>query len=188
MLISILSTLETDADRDFTLAIYNDHQKSMAAIIYQVTHDSQSIGDIIQTTIIKLIPHIDKLQAYHPAQVRKYALLTAKSAAIDYQRKQMRDKRWSCYADDLAEQPSPKVTPEQKYINQESRDELLAAVEELSEREHDLICYKYFLDCSDKQLAELFGITTVNVRQRLHRARKHLEELVLGRWGGNEKR
>lgn len=54
----ILHEIETEEDRDFILQIYNTYQKYMAAVIYNVTHDPQSIPDIIQTTILKLIPHI----------------------------------------------------------------------------------------------------------------------------------
>lgn len=181
-MLAFLNTTEPDADKELILALYESHKSTMAAIIYKVTGDKNLIDDLLQESILRLIPHIGTLRRLEPYQRRRYTLLTTKSTAIDYMRQNAKQRGWVYYSEEVPGEASREEGPEARFISLEERGELHRSIGELSERDHDLICYKYFLGFSDAELSHTLGISPRNIREYLSRARRRLRKLMLGRW------
>src|SRR5207244_4031238 len=73
-----------------------------------------------------------------------------------------------------ASAPSPEVAA----LAAEQRVALLAAVGQLREEERLTIAYRYFLDLSEPELAEILGCARGTVKSRLSRALGRLRTLI----------
>jgi RNA polymerase sigma-70 factor (ECF subfamily) len=67
-------------------------------------------------------------------------------------------------------------SPEAALLDFEQRDELLAAVGELSETDRQAIACRYFLDLSEEETAAALGVRRGTVKSRLARALARLRE------------
>ncbi|MBV7441515.1 RNA polymerase sigma factor [Weeksellaceae bacterium TAE3-ERU29] len=69
-------------------------------------------------------------------------------------------------------------SPEQSMITQQNNDELLAEIEKLPEIYRKVISLRYLEDKTYKQIATQLNLSLSNVKVRLLRARKLLEEAI----------
>ena len=67
-------------------------------------------------------------------------------------------------------------SPEAALLARESREQLLAAVEGLSEEHRDAVACRYFLELSEEETAAALGIRKGTVKSRLSRALAQLRE------------
>ena len=65
-------------------------------------------------------------------------------------------------------------------LQKESVEELMGALDKISERRKMLLQLKYFHDYSQKEIAELLGISTKTVNTELFRAKKNLQQILKG--------
>ena len=68
----------------------------------------------------------------------------------------------------------------------ETKEELAAAMDTLSERDRDLLKNKYFLGYSDEEISEIMNIPINNIRQYLVLARRRLLKKLRQRGNKNE--
>ena len=81
--------------------------------------------------------------------------------------------------DDYQEQPSQLPSPEQTLIATETNNELLSALEKLSERERDLLGLKFSAHLTNRQIASLTRLSESNVGVILYRAIEKLRNQLL---------
>jgi RNA polymerase sigma-70 factor (ECF subfamily) len=67
-------------------------------------------------------------------------------------------------------------SPEATLLGAERRDELLAAVNRLSEHERETITCRYFLELSEEETAAALGVRVGTVKSRVSRALERLRE------------
>lgn len=185
-MLAIIAAIEADSNRDFILHIYEKFYPQMKYQILHIVGKHGNADDLVQDTVIRLIAHIELLQALHENQVMMYAIRTAKSVALDYMRKKSVRNKWRYYPEEYEEMPDQSDTPEEICIKKESRSELWRTVGGLSERDQDLIYFKYQLDLSTEELCNLLNISEKSIRQCLSRARSRVRKLMIG-GGGFEK-
>lgn len=65
-------------------------------------------------------------------------------------------------------------SPEAVVVDDESRQELLAAVNRLDERDRDVLACRYFLELSEQETAEALGVRRGTVKSRTARALERL--------------
>jgi RNA polymerase sigma factor (sigma-70 family) len=69
-------------------------------------------------------------------------------------------------------------SPEAAALAREGRQELLAAVERLDERDRDVLACRYFLELSEDETAQVLGIRRGTVKSRTARALERLRAEV----------
>jgi len=67
-------------------------------------------------------------------------------------------------------------SPEAALLDRESQEQLLAAVEHLSDDHHDAVACRYFLQLSEEETATALGVRRGTVKSRLARALERLRE------------
>ena len=65
-------------------------------------------------------------------------------------------------------------SPEAAVVDNESREELLAAVNRLDERDREILTCRYFLELSEQETAETLGVRRGTVKSRTARALERL--------------
>jgi len=67
------------------------------------------------------------------------------------------------------------VSAESVGIDSRQRDDLVAAVKELPQRQREVIVLRYYLDLSEEQIAQWLGVSPGSVKKHAHRATATLQ-------------
>lgn len=123
-------------------------------------------------TLVKLIGRMAALRTMPQGQLLPYAVIAAKSTAIDRWRRRKKERVGA--SEDFAEGWS--AAPEEQlgaFIDMERVDLLSRGLEKLPQRDRDILMYRYILEMSDEEIAGLLNIKPGSVRMCLSRARKN---------------
>lgn len=148
------NSLKNLDDEKFIEAIYYNCYGFMRHKILQVTKDEATLPDLIQETILRLIPKIPLLRTLTEVQVAAYAGNTAMHLALDY----VREKNpilaeWQ--VDNLTYKEEN--TPEQVYERKESMEEWSSVLNCLTEFEKRFLILHYQLELTPKQICKSLG-------------------------------
>lgn len=186
MLLSIILAIENEDDRDLMLRIYQEYYPLMKSKAYVIIKDIHIADDISQEATIKLIERLSTIRSLNKPQMVAYICRTVNSVAIDFYRKNSKgDNKAILSLSGNDEFKDSSQSPSERYEHIEEYEKLGETLSRLSERDKDLLYYKYYLDLSDKKIALLMGIEHTNVRVSLNRARKRAKA-ILSRMGGVE--
>lgn len=182
MILAIIMAIENDDDRAFLLMVYSEYYDLMKRKARIIVKDEGIAEDMLQETILKLIPHVSMLRTLKKNLLVSYICKTINSVSIDYYRKHLRKESKSFFADESdlildIEDASP--PPMDHYERIETYSELGQTVMKLSLKDQHILYYKYNLGYSDKKIAKLMGIEYGNLRVALLRAKNRLRKLLL---------
>ena len=159
-----------DEDQHIIAAIYEKNYKSMMYAATQVLGESQC-EDVLHDAFLYL------LEEYHGRifELRNkptvYFVLIVKSHSIN------RAKKNNTVEMELSEELHfTLATPEQETIMKDSEAQLVRLIQSLSPIMSEILEYKYILDYSNKEIAELLGLPVTTVSSRIDRAKKALRE------------
>lgn len=146
------------------------HQK-MYRIAYRILKDHGTAEDIVQETYIKLwnkrteIGHIENMEAY--------AIIILKNTCLDFLRKK------KDYLSDFALEikQSESLTKEVELKDELRQVEKL--VRQLPEQQRLVMQLKHWDEYTDDEIEEITGMSQVNIRVTLSRARKAIREEFL---------
>ncbi|MCX6089441.1 MAG: sigma-70 family RNA polymerase sigma factor [Candidatus Atribacteria bacterium] len=108
----------------------------------------------------------------------------AHNIVMDYFREQKRCP--SCSLEEMPERVVGHASIEDSLIRKETRIELLQALGQLSDREQNIVALKFWSGLTNRQIAELTGLSESHVGVLLYRAMKRLRNILVGE-GGEEK-
>lgn len=124
-----------------------------------------------------------KLHKYSPesGSLKSYLCVIAKNKATDSLRKHYKEAQKLPYNDQLYS----KHDQDDFQFDQYTRIELINAIKDLKEPDHEILVRKFYFSESSKEIAKRLNLSVSNVDVRTHRAIKKLKE----RFGGenNEK-
>ena len=126
-----------------------------------------------------LTRHLDRVEQVDSPRTRKFLMTIVKSKAIDLLRKEKGEKALLL---EEPEQEKDKGQPDllDSYITQENYNRLIACILELDEIYRVVFEYKYLHQLTEKEIADVLGITTKAVNVRYYRARRKLQEMIQG--------
>ena len=180
MLVAAISQL-SDSDRDFMLNLYKSYYNLARKNIFSITHSKEDIEDLINDVFIKLIEKTDLLRTFDSCKTTTYIVYTIRSVSINYVKHkavEMKHLYFSESMDILEDCPDSEGGLEVRLIRQEEIRLLEKAMSLLPQSQKDLLYFKYLLDMSDKEIADVLGIAANSVRQYLTRARRSVKKLI----------
>ena len=111
------------------------------------------------------------------AALKPWLLRIVANEARNRRRSAARRERLALRAAAAEDRPGDAVpSPEAALLARESHEQLLAAVERLSEEHRDAVACRYFLELSEDETAAALGIRKGTVKSRLSRALAQLRE------------
>jgi RNA polymerase sigma-70 factor, ECF subfamily len=121
---------------------------------------------------------LDRLPGYQPqrAGFGSWLFGIARNTLNYHLRFKMRHKWLPLEA--AAHMPSRSLAPEQQYIYEETRQELIAALSKLSQRDRDLLGLKFGGRLTNRKIAELTGMTESAASVALFRAIERLRKAL----------
>ena len=151
MLLFVIERLDDEDDFAFMKNLYEEYTPWMKKYITRCIRDPYAIEDLIQDCIVNLTRHVDLLRSFAtPQQVHGYIAKTTKNTALNYLIKSSRENIIPVdIADYLIDEPAENETEayvELKLTYEDAKKNL----QNLSERDRELIKMKYALELSDK--------------------------------------
>ena len=172
-----LMAIEDAESRDLLERIYRAYHKEMYYIANDILKNSHDASDVVQTSIIKLIPYIEKINDAKCNKTKYLIVTIVKNTAIDLYRKNNKHP--------VIELETADNIPD---LNTESMDDIVIKLGDakmlaeklakLSPEYADILTFKYYFELEDVEIAEILKISHSNVRVRLSRAKLDLRNLM----------
>lgn len=177
---------ETD-DKAYLTSLYDQYYALLKKQAYNIVNNANIVDDLIHDAFIKLIPKISLLRSLNHYKRTSYVVYTLKHVCFDYIRKnKRRAKHYATqFSDDITEQlPDMQASTEETIIISEEIGAIEEIISHLSERDRNLLYFKYIMELRDKEIAKLMDLPANHVRQYAARARRRVMD-KLSR-GGDE--
>lgn len=159
------------------------YQVQAVRAAYLITHDRHLAEDIVQSAFLRVYEHIDRFDLSRP--FRPWFFRIVVNAAIKAVARHKRHVSIE-HLDDRELISSFLSSPAASYGNDDFQEQaernqfIQEALQELSPRQRAAICYRYYLEFSELEMAEVLGCPPGTVKSRLNQARTNLRRLL--RW------
>ena len=156
---------------------------SPASSILIVLFGYSVVNRILNKGWIKDISIFEKINKLNCHARSYYFVITIRSVCIDYLRK---NKIKSKYLDEYVteEQVINTNMSEKRHINEFEKSEMYIdlsnALLKMSERDKELLTYRYTMEMSSKEISKITGIKESNVNSYIRRAREKLLKIFNG--------
>ncbi len=172
-----LMTIENNQSKDILENIYLKYHKKMYYIAYEVLKNEHDAQDVVQTSIIKLLKYIDKINDVECNETKSLIATIVRHTAIDLYRKKKKQPLINYEkASSLADESAPSL--DDMVIRLSDAKMLAEQLSKLKSEYADILTLKYYYDFDDKEIAKILGISYGNVRIRLNRAKTKLKKLM----------
>lgn len=179
-----LRNREPDAVRRF---IY-ERRDYIEAVLRRYSVDAEVARDLLQETFFQALRSLPNFRG--ESKITTWLHSIAKNVALARYRT---DKRQQPLEEDMLEHvhatsaaattaPPPYPDPATGAVRAQETSALYAAMGELSDSYREIIRLRDLEEKSTQEAADELGLTPVNVRVRLHRARKALREVLASRF------
>jgi RNA polymerase sigma-70 factor (ECF subfamily) len=156
--------------------IYDQYYQRVRRFILHTVRNEWVADDLVQETFIRINNNLEKVR--DPASLQAWIFRIAHNICRDYFRREV--KTAGLGLEEISAEPTPsKVPTSQKEIEQgQMRQCVFGLVKFLPEPLRSVIILSDISEFSQKEIAEILGISVENVKIRLHRARKKLKALL----------
>ncbi len=157
----------------------------LEGVLRRYTETEETAQDLLQETFFQALRSLPDFRGESKLTTWLYSI--AKNVALaryrkDKRRSPLEEETLTRVAARSGERPSGGTHASWDPVEETTRSEetslVREALEELSENYREIIELRDLNELSTKEVAERLGLSRVNVRVRLHRARKKLEEVL----------
>lgn len=158
----------TVAGQDYA-DVFAAHHRRALRLAYLLTTDAAAAEDVVATAFTKVYPHwqrgrVDDVGAY----LRRAVANEARSSLRRRYRRRERDA-------ELHGDRRGQLTATERLVE---HDAMWAAVRALPERMRQVVVLRYYEDLSERETADVLGVSTGTVKSSLSRGLDRLEQLL----------
>jgi RNA polymerase sigma-70 factor (sigma-E family) len=166
-------TSEESARASFVESLYRQEAVSLVRLARLFTDDRTGAEDIVQEAFIRLYHAADRIRDTDrsAAYLRSIVL----NLARDHNRRGLLSLR---HQDSMIDRRTPEK-PEERMVRTESENEVIDALNDLSPRQRDCLVLRFYMDLTEKQIAETLAISPNSVKTHCQRGMAVLS-VVLG--------
>lgn len=176
MILSILSFIESESDREFMESLYRTHYAMLYRKAFQYVRAPQDAEDAVATAVLRLIDRVDLLRELDGYTLRSYLLSTVKNVSLDALRR--RKRHAECDLADAEEPVSAEAPVDSDLLHSEQVLACAEALRALPERDRELLRMKYYDELPDREIARVLGCRSDSVRTLLTRARRKMRAIL----------
>ncbi len=165
---SQLVELARRGDADAYERLVRQHQDVAFRAAYLVAGDAGEAEEAVQVGFINAYYALDRFRPGAP--FRPWLLRIVTNEARNRRRSAGRRARLALHAAGAQLPGDAAPSPETVALGSERQQELLTALEALTERDRLVIAYRYFFDMSEAEMAEALACPAGTVKSRLSRA------------------
>lgn len=166
-----LGLIDTEEGKRKFESIYLSHRQTMFWSAYHILKNYHSSEDAVHQAFLRIIDCLDKIDEENYNRTRAFLIAVTENVAFDIYRRQKRE-------DVIFFDRKETYIPDQVSLEDETAYHLFSALESLPPNYSSVLRLKFSQGYNDSEIAEILGITEVNVRQRISRAKKKLAQLL----------
>lgn len=149
--------------------LYKNYRDKAARYISSHISSIQDREDILQQVFLNAVEAIESFDESR-ASVGTWLYAITRNTVIDYYRRKSRQAEQQEFNEELFAEKTDSA------VSEEMLETLASALEELPERERDIVILRFYYGFSAKETAERVGVSYSNVRFLQHIALKKLKE------------
>lgn len=142
------------------------------ALLAKLTASRDAADELLQDLFVRLLRTTAVANAPHP---EAYLFRAAINLAFDWRKRTRRAPGFMLLEDDVA---ADDIAPLDRMVQHESVERVLAAIEQLSEQDRELISLRFLQGESPEWIAERWDSTPHQIRSRCSKAVARLRKLV----------
>ena len=183
----LIASGHDQAARDVFGQIVARQQRRASRIAWHYLRDGAEADEAVQDAFVKAYTHIQSFQRNLSFEIWLTRILI--NGCLDRQKSRMRRARWMLPVADAgrrdqdaierATRPSDR-SPEAQLMAREWREQLVAAVQKLPDRQRLVFMLCHYSDHSTRDVAEMTGLNESTVRVHLFRAIRKLRSAMEG--------
>jgi len=164
-------------DADAFGQIVSRYQALAQRTAYVITRDADAAQDVAQEAFVKAYRALGRFRPGAP--LRPWLLRIVANEAINRAKAGSRHPTLDLAAAE-SRMSDPAASPEAQAIASERREMVVRAVNAMKDEDRLVIAYRYFLDLSEVEMADVLDIPRGTVKSRLSRAMSRLREHLRG--------
>lgn len=145
--------------------LYQRYYRPLFLYAYSLTRSKEDAEDLTASTFVKA------LTTFRHGNIAAWMYTVLRNEFFDLKRRRNREAVYVDYAIDALADTDDIL---QSYIQNEERQWLYNQINQLPERERELMLLTIQLGCPDSEIAQILGITVEHVRVLRHRAKQHI--------------
>lgn len=170
-----LSLLDTEEEKDFLRELFETYKDEMFYAAYAILESKQDAEDMVQDTLLALIPYLSKMKKDPPQKNWNFIVTIVKNNSFNrYKKKKRQADRELPITEEILKDVE-NVEFDTKVLEIEQRDFLMHFLEQMSEGYQDILLLRYYHNLSAAEIGELVGKSPDTVRHIIHRAKKKLQ-------------
>ncbi len=169
-----LLAIETEEDQQKIEILYKQYHRLMYKIAYEVLHNRGEVEDVLHDSFIKIAKNMDNIGDPNCKETRNFLAVITKNTALDVYRKKKRRWKREVSFKEVYDSTAPRT-----YIKTTVDGDaqfLVEAIRNLPDMYRLPLSLKYTNQYSIKEISDMLNISETNVKQRIFRAKKMLEE------------
>ncbi len=165
-----------DTQEKFTL-IYEKYIRLMHKVANDVVNDKYLAEDIVHETFLKLCNDFSLVDEVDSKKTMNLLVIMTRNTAIDFYRKRNKNMENEVYLEDL-ENHQDIASPDEYFSKKDEYAEFKNLIMNLAEKDKEILLLKYVNEYKNSEIAGIMGISEVNVRKKIERAKKALKNLI----------
>lgn len=185
MLAFICSTVQEPADQEYIIWLYQEFKGIMHATAKKYASEYHTDEDIVQDSILKLIPKVKTLRSLERCVLASYIVSTVRNTGINHLKAHQAEREATVDVSDekMAGITAGGLNPDELVILKERRAQLGKIWPKLSEDEQAILEGKYIWGYTDVELAQWLKCQPSSIRMKLTRARRKALALLMKQEG-----
>ncbi len=165
-------------DRDDFALVYEENYALIMQVVMNIVYDLDVAEDLTQEAFERF--YVRNMSFPSDNEAKYWLIRVAKNLALNYARRNKREGEMIEKVKKMPRYAMKGLDGQEETIRAEEEDALRKAIIELPDNLRLPLQLKEFSGLDYKAIGRILGISEVNVKVRIHRARKKLEE-ALGR-------
>lgn len=167
-----LTMIESPEARSKFEILYCMYRQIMFGAAVRILKNDHDSDDAVHDAFLKVLDILDDISNPESEQTRATLIVIARNTALNMQKK---EKRNLC---EPFEEEKHKDCTENIPETMENRQIIARAMHSLPEHYREILLLRYHMGCSANEISEILSISTENVKKRIQRARKALDDIL----------
>ena len=151
------------ADRRAAVAaLYQVHQRSLISLAYLLVDDVGTAEDIVQDAFVALYHHWGRMRDH------ELALAYLRTTTVNMCRSRLRHRRVE--RSTTLPMLEAEASADAQTLARSAAADLVDAIGALPRRQREVVVLRYFLDLSERDIAQTLGVSTGSVKKHANRA------------------
>lgn len=167
----MMSTVTREVKDETLRDLFDGHYRELVRLAALLVDDRGVAEELVQDAFVAAAARWDRIDG---DKVLAYLRSSVLNGARDTLRRRGTVRRFLSRQAERNDPTPTMVSPETAAVSHITRREVLEAVRRLPETQRNVVLLRYFLDCSEAQIAETLGVSAGTVKTSAHRALAHL--------------